>query len=75
MAVTKADWEAIEAALVADMKKGVYIGSYTIEGTTYSYRGLDELKRFLEFVRSQIGACDGANPSGGRLNLVRFADL
>ncbi len=75
MAIAKADLEAIETKLVADLKRGVYVGSYTLEGTTYTYRTLTELQTFLEWIKDRIASVDSTNPSGGRFQLARFADI
>lgn len=70
---TKAEWEAIETKIVAEMARGVNVGSYTIANRTFTYRSLDEQRRFLQYVQSQIASAGyGAD---GMFQLARFADL
>ena len=74
MAIAKATWEALETKIVSDMSNGVNIGSYTIGRRTFSYRSLDEQRRLLIYVQSEIrkltpGSLDGT------FALARFAPL
>jgi predicted transcriptional regulator len=70
MATTEADWQAIKDALIADLKKGVYEGSISMAGQSFTYRTLDELRRFINFADTQI-----ENFDGGPFVLAQFVDL
>ena len=68
MAFTAADIAAIEAAMVVAAVDG--IASVTVAGQTVTARSLDELRRLLELINSEVAANDTTTGGLRRRKLV-----
>ena len=64
MAFTAADRTAVEQAMVTAAVDGV--ASVTVAGQTVSGRSLDELRRLLELIISEIAAANTSGSGGIR---------
>lgn len=67
---TKAQWEALEAAILANLTANVRVASYTINGQTVTYHGLDAQRKLLDWVQSKIQEAD--TTGAGNWALARF---
>jgi hypothetical protein len=74
MAATLADWQAIETAIINNLKNGVHVASFSAGGQSWSFQTLESQQKFLTFVRTQI-AGHPSNTEQTMFAKVRFTSL
>ena len=61
-------WRELYRKLLADLENDAWrrFSSYTVAGRTFSYRSLEEYRKFLDWVKAQADLEEGVTPYIGR---------
>jgi len=74
MVIIKAQWQALEAKIIADWTEGVHVGNYSIGRRSFGFANIDGQRKLLQFVQAQIQTLTPGSEDG-EFQLVRFADI
>lgn len=72
MAITAAQWQAVEQTLLNALNSASHIGSVTLPtGVTITYRSIKDLTDAIEYVQGQVRRSE----TGGGFWLARMANI